>query len=73
VVGGGGVQPPTSPKFRNFDKAAQNSQFHGKYIRKNLIRIQVSLICKLSGTTALGATATRSPFSLPSTESVELP
>jgi hypothetical protein len=42
-----GVQHP-SPKFRNFDKAEPNSQFRGKYIRYNLIRIRVSLICKLN-------------------------
>jgi hypothetical protein len=47
-----GVQtpPPPPPKFRSFDKAKPNSQFHGKYIRNNLIRIRVSPICKLSGT-----------------------
>jgi hypothetical protein len=39
-----------SPKFRSFEKAEPNSQFHGKYICNNLIRIQVSLVCKLSGT-----------------------
>jgi hypothetical protein len=38
------------PKFRSFDKAQPNSQFRGKYIRNNLIRIRVSRICKLSGT-----------------------
>jgi hypothetical protein len=43
-----GVQTPQ--KLRNFDKADPNSQFCGKYIRKNLIIIRVSLICKLSGT-----------------------
>jgi hypothetical protein len=43
------VQPPP-PKFRSFGKAEPNSQFHGKYICNNLIRICVSLICKLSGT-----------------------
>jgi hypothetical protein len=46
--GGSGVQIP--PKFRSFNKAEPNSQFRGKYIRNNLIRIRVSLICKLSGT-----------------------
>jgi hypothetical protein len=48
---GGGLgclTPP--PKFRSFDKAEPNSQVHGKCIRKNLIRIRVSLICKLSAT-----------------------
>jgi hypothetical protein len=48
--GGSGVQPPSPPKFRSFDKAEPNSQFLGKYIRYNLIRIRVSPICKLSGT-----------------------
>jgi hypothetical protein len=46
----GGVQTPPPPKFRSFDKAEPNSQFRGKYIWNNLIRIRVSLICKLSGT-----------------------
>jgi hypothetical protein len=46
--GRGGVNTPT--KFQSFDKAEPNSQFHGKYILNNLIGIQVSLICKLSGT-----------------------
>jgi hypothetical protein len=46
--GGVGVEPP--PKFRSFDKAEPNSQFRGKYIRNNLFRIQISLICKLSET-----------------------
>jgi hypothetical protein len=50
--GGLGVSnpPPHPPKFRSFYKAGPNSQFRGKYIRNNLIRIRVSLICKLSGT-----------------------
>jgi hypothetical protein len=61
---GGGVQTP--PKFRNFDKAEQNSQFRGIYICNNLIRIRVSFICKLSRTPDLGTTAPRSPFSMPS-------
>jgi hypothetical protein len=39
--GGAGSTPPPPPKFRSFDKAEQNSQFRGKYIRKNLIRIRV--------------------------------
>jgi hypothetical protein len=49
--GGGvwGFKPP-SPKFRSFDKAEPNSQFREKYIHNNLIKIRVSLICKLSGT-----------------------
>jgi hypothetical protein len=47
--GFGGVQPPP-PKFRGLAKAEPNSQFRGIYIRNNLIRIWVSLICKLSGT-----------------------
>jgi hypothetical protein len=41
---------PLPPKFRIFDKAEPNSQFRGKHVCNNLIRIQVSLICKLSGT-----------------------
>jgi hypothetical protein len=67
------VKPPQ--KFRSFDKVETNSQFRGKYIRNNLIRIRVSLICKLSRTPNLGAAAPRSPFSLPlsSTEFVEPP
>jgi hypothetical protein len=40
----------TPPKLHSFDKGELNSQFHGIYIRNNLIRIRVSLICKLSGT-----------------------
>jgi hypothetical protein len=43
-------QPPPPRKFRSFDNAEPNSQFRGKYIRNNLIRIRVSLICKLSVT-----------------------
>jgi hypothetical protein len=45
---GVGVNPP--PKFRSFDKAEPNSQFRGKYIYNNLIRIRGSLILKLSET-----------------------
>ena len=41
--GGFGVFKPP-PKFRSFDKAEPNSQFHGKYIRNNLTRIRLSLI-----------------------------
>jgi hypothetical protein len=36
----------TPPKFQSFDKAEPNSQFPGKYIHNNLIRIRVSFICK---------------------------
>jgi hypothetical protein len=43
----GGFNPPLPPKFRSFNKAEPSSQFRGKYIRNNLIRIQVSIICKL--------------------------
>jgi hypothetical protein len=42
------VQTPL--KFRSVEKAELNSQFHGKYICNNLIRIWVSVICKLRGT-----------------------
>jgi hypothetical protein len=45
-----GGSTPTPPKFRNFNKAEPNSQFLGKYIQNNLIRIRISLIWKLSGT-----------------------
>jgi hypothetical protein len=38
------------PRRVGFDKAEPNSQFRGKYIRNNLIRIGVSLIFRLSGT-----------------------
>jgi hypothetical protein len=62
---GVGLTPPP-PKFQSFDKAEPNSRFCGKYILNNLIRIRISLICKLSGTPELGATTLRSPFSLPS-------
>jgi hypothetical protein len=44
-----GFKPPP-PKFRSFDKTEPNSLFREKYIRNNLIRILVSLICKLNGT-----------------------
>jgi hypothetical protein len=50
VPGEFGVQPPQPPKFRSFDKDEPNSQFHGKYIHNNLIRIRISLIYKLNGT-----------------------
>jgi hypothetical protein len=53
------------PKLQSFDKAEPNSHFRGKYIR-NLIRIRVSLICKLSGTPDKEANAPRFPFSPPS-------
>jgi hypothetical protein len=50
VPRGGGVQPPeTAPhpsKFRSLDEAEPNSQFRGKYIRNNLIRMRGALICK---------------------------
>jgi hypothetical protein len=48
--GGGLLGFTPLPKFRGFDKAEPNSQFRGKYIRNNLIRIWVSLIFKLSRT-----------------------
>jgi hypothetical protein len=48
-VGGSGVRNH-SPPPRSFEKAEPNSQFHGKYIHNNLIRIRDSLFCKLSGT-----------------------
>jgi hypothetical protein len=48
--GVGGLGGSNPPKFRSFAKAEPNSQFRGIYIRNNLIRIWVSIICKLSGT-----------------------
>jgi hypothetical protein len=42
--GGLGVSNPTPLKFRSFDKAEPNSQFRGKYIPNNIIRIRISLI-----------------------------
>jgi hypothetical protein len=38
---GGSNTPPPPGKFRSFDKAELNSQFHGIYIHNNVIRIQV--------------------------------
>jgi hypothetical protein len=61
-----GCSNPPTPKFQSFDKSEPNSQFCGKYIHKNLIRILVSLICILSGTSEQGAAASRPPFCLPS-------
>jgi hypothetical protein len=48
--GWGVLGVPRPPKFRSFEKAEPNSQFRGIYVCNNLIRIWVSLICKLSGT-----------------------
>jgi hypothetical protein len=45
--GGLGGSNPPFPKFRSFAKTEPDSQFHGIYIRNNLIRIWVSFICKL--------------------------
>jgi hypothetical protein len=49
-----GSNPPPSPKFRSFDKAKPNSQFHGRYIRNNPSTSRkfdkVEPDCKLSGT-----------------------
>jgi hypothetical protein len=75
---GGGVwrvQTPSPPKFRSFDKAEPNSQFRGKRIHNNLIRIRVSPICKLSEplTRGLPPPDPRSLCPLSSTEFVELP
>jgi hypothetical protein len=53
---GEGLVGLNPPKFQSFDKAEPNSQFRGKYIRNNLIRIQVSSftdphsLCPLSST-----------------------
>jgi hypothetical protein len=69
---GGSTPPPPLQKFRNFDEAEPNSQFREKYICNNLIRIRVSPICNLSGTSE-GAATLRYPFYLSSTEFVEPP
>jgi hypothetical protein len=63
------------PKFQSFEKAEPNYQFRGKYIRNNLIRIRVSIICKLSGTPEKGLPPPdpRSLCPLSSTEFVEPP
>jgi hypothetical protein len=37
-------------KFQCFDKAEPNTQFSGKYIHNNLIKIQFEVIFKLSAT-----------------------
>jgi hypothetical protein len=58
-------------KFWSFDKAEPNSQFRGKYICNNLIKIWVSPICKLSGTP--GPPDPRSLYPLSQTEFVEPP
>jgi hypothetical protein len=61
-LGGVGVHPlPKNSEV--LTKPSQIPWFRGKYIRKNLIRIRGSLVCKLSETPA---TAPRPPFSLPS-------
>jgi hypothetical protein len=44
----------SNPEFWSFDKAEPNSQFGGKCIRNNLIRIRVSLICKIEQNPWLG-------------------
>jgi hypothetical protein len=49
-----GVQTPPPPRNSEVLTAELNSLFRGKYIRNNLIRIGVSLICKLSGTPDYG-------------------
>jgi hypothetical protein len=69
------VETSGVPKFLSFDKAEPNSQFGGKYIRNNLIRIRGSLTCKLSGTLTRGLTPPdpRSLCPLSSTEFVEPP
>jgi hypothetical protein len=46
----GAIITVTPQKFRSFGKAEPNSQFCEKCFHNNLIRIWVSLVCKLSGT-----------------------
>jgi hypothetical protein len=69
---GGSLSPR---KFISFDKAEPNSQFRGKYISYNLIRIRVSPICKLSGPLVWGLPPPdpRSICPLSSTDFVEPP
>jgi hypothetical protein len=50
AYGGRGFNPLLPRNSKVFDKAKLNSQFCGKYLSINLIRILVSLICKLNGT-----------------------
>jgi hypothetical protein len=50
LPGGGGVSNPLPPKFRSFDKAELYSQFCGKYMRNNQVKIRVLFIWKLNGT-----------------------
>jgi hypothetical protein len=68
-TGGGGVTPSPSTINSEVLTTELNSQFRGKLIRNNLIRIRVSLICKLSGTLTRGLLPPppppRSPFYLP--------
>jgi hypothetical protein len=66
---------PPPPKCRSFDKTEPNSLSRGKYIRNNLIRIRVSLICKLSEplTRGLPPPDPRSLCPLSSIEFVEPP
>jgi hypothetical protein len=71
----GGFNPPPPQIIWSFDKAEPNSQFRGKYIRNNLVRIRVSLICKLSGNPWLGVYSPQIPVlsAMLSTEFVEPP
>jgi hypothetical protein len=71
--GGSGVQ--TSLKFQSFDKAGPNSQFRGKYICNNLIRIWVSLFPNWAEplTRGLLPPYPHSLYPLSSTEFVEPP
>jgi hypothetical protein len=74
--GVGVFNPQTRPpKFRSFDKAESNPEFRGQYIRKNPIRIWVSIIGKLSGTPDYGLPPPDPPSLCPlsSTEIVEPP
>jgi hypothetical protein len=60
----GGSTPPSPLKsIESFDKAKLSSQFYGKYICNNLIRICVSFISKFRETPDLRATAPRYLFS----------
>jgi hypothetical protein len=53
VPSGGGLRS-SNPPLPEIPKLSQIPKIRGKYIRNNLIRIRVSLICKLSGTPDYG-------------------
>jgi hypothetical protein len=62
----GGLGGSTTPNSEVLPKLRPTFQFREIYIRNNLIIIWFSFICKLCETPDWGATAPRSPFSMPS-------